>query len=62
MATAEIYERAIQRAEQTFRRNKSRMWVLKILREYIAQGEDRARALGDDIDDALAGQRLEDQP
>lgn len=35
--SAEAYERAIARAEKTFRRNKSRMWVLKILREYLTE-------------------------
>ena len=35
--SAEAYERAIVRAEKTFRKNKSRMWVLKILREYLVQ-------------------------
>jgi hypothetical protein len=34
--TADDYEAALQRAEKHFRHNKSRMWVLKILREYIA--------------------------
>jgi len=37
VATAEQYERAIQRAEQVFRRNKSRMHVLRILRSYIKE-------------------------
>ncbi len=32
----EDYERAIARAEAVFAKNKRRMWVLKILREYIA--------------------------
>jgi hypothetical protein len=36
VATAAQYEAAIQRAERVFRGNKSRAWVLKILREYIA--------------------------
>jgi len=39
---AEIYEYAIKRAERTFGKNKSRMWVLKILREYIAEGLNAA--------------------
>lgn len=29
------YERAIQHCETSFRRNKTRMWVLKILREQL---------------------------
>lgn len=37
VATDVQYERAIKRAEATFRKNKSRMWVLKILREYIRE-------------------------
>jgi len=35
--TAAGYERALQRAEATYRRNKSRMWVLEILRAYLAE-------------------------
>lgn len=37
MPTAEQYENAIQRAEKVFKKNKSRMWVLKILRDYIKE-------------------------
>lgn len=38
MAERERYESAIRKAEDAFRRNKSRMWGLKILREYIRDG------------------------
>lgn len=34
---AEAYERAISRAEAVFANNKSRMRVLRILREYLAE-------------------------
>lgn len=37
----EAYEQSIQRAEATFRKNKSRMWVLTILRDYLK--EERAK-------------------
>lgn len=36
-ATAEQYEAAIRRMEETYRPNKSRSWVLKMLREAIAE-------------------------
>lgn len=38
--TAQEYEAAIQRCENTYKTNKSRMWVLVILREMIAQEVD----------------------
>ena len=37
--TKEDYERAIARAEAVFAKNKSRMWVLKMVREYIAAAD-----------------------
>ncbi len=36
VARADRYEAAIQSCEATFKHNKSRMWVLKILREKLA--------------------------
>lgn len=33
--TAEEYETAIQRTEKAFARNKTRMWVLKCLRDEL---------------------------
>lgn len=38
--TAQEYEAAIQKCEDTYKKNKSRMWVLVILREMIAQEVD----------------------
>ncbi len=37
VATAEQYELAIQRMEKLYAPNKSRSWVLKMLREEIAK-------------------------
>lgn len=37
LATAQQYEDAIRHCERVFAKNKSRMWVLKILREQIAR-------------------------
>ena len=35
IATADQYRRAIEAAEDCYKNNKSRMWVLHILRDYI---------------------------
>lgn len=42
--TAEEYERAIAKCEQTFRANKTRMWALVILREMIVAEVDEGGA------------------
>lgn len=38
--TAAEYEAAIQRTEQSFARNKSRLWVMKVLRDFIVEQVD----------------------
>lgn len=59
--TVDAYERAIVRTEYTFRRNASRMWVLKILREALA-AEAEAEVSSADIEEALASRNLERWP
>ena len=50
-AERDAYERAIQRMEKAFRPNKQRFWVLRCLRQAIA--EERAASAAHAVRDAL---------